>query len=100
MPYVHLQLYNAQMMHQLEETNRGSGNVSHCINNAQLNAYTRLYLNNTSGSYAISEVGQSFSGGGAGLNICTNTVHPFKLRTYINEAGAPHEHANISKCDT
>jgi len=64
-------------------------NVTSTIKNNQLNAYTSLYLNNTSGSPATAENIQIFSGGNAGLNICTQSAHPIKLRTYIDEVGAP-----------
>ena len=64
-------------------------NVTSTIKNNPLNAYTSLYLNNTSGTPATSDNIQIFSGGNTGLNICTQTPHPIKLRAYIDEVGAP-----------
>jgi hypothetical protein len=63
-------------------------NVSQAIQNNQLNGYTSLYLQTTSGTPATPENIQILSGGNTGLNICTQTAHPTKLRTYTDEAGA------------
>ena len=59
------------------------------IQNTQPNSYVHLALNTTSGSPAIADSANILCGGGAGLNICTNSAHPIVLRTGVDEPGAP-----------
>jgi hypothetical protein len=64
-------------------------NVASNITNSQLNGFSSLYFNNTSGA-SVSEVGQIFCGQSAGLNLLTTTSHPIKFTTYNGEvAGVP-----------
>ena len=58
-------------------------NVAQSITNNQLNGFSSLYFNNTSGA-STSEVGQIFCGQTVGLNLQTNTAHPLRFSTYMN----------------
>ena len=57
--------------------------VASNITNSQLNGFSSLYFNNTSGASA-SEVGQIYCGQTVGLNLTTNTAHPIRFTTYSN----------------
>ncbi len=59
------------------------------IQNTQPNNYVHFAFNTTTGSPAITESAKICCGGGAGLNICTNSAHPIVSRTGVDEPGAP-----------
>jgi hypothetical protein len=57
-----------------------SAHLTHTIQNTQLGGYTSIYMESVSGASAEEEA-QIFTGGGAGLNLRTNTAHPIKFTT-------------------